>query len=253
VNFVTCHDGFTLRDLVSYERKHNEANGEDNRDGTDANWSRNWGAEGETDSPKIRALRARVARNLLATLAFSQGVPMLSHGDEIGRTQRGNNNAYCQDDETSWVDWSPARAATGSSPSRASSSACATRRQVFRRERFFRGIGGNGSPTKDITWLRRDGAERTAGDWGDGGPLPRLRDLGRRRRLPPHRGRQARAGRQLPRGARRRARRGRADTTGRQPRRWLADRARHVLHARAGPHLRARQAPPSRRRASWCS
>ncbi len=105
INFVTCHDGFTLEDLVSYTQKHNAANGEEGRDGTDANWSANWGEEGPTDAPDVLELRDRVKRNLLATLLFSQGVPMLLAGDEIGRTQRGNNNAYCQDNEVSWVDW----------------------------------------------------------------------------------------------------------------------------------------------------
>ena len=106
VNFVACHDGFTLADLVSYEHKHNERNGEDNRDGADDNRSRNWGQEGPTEDPGIRAARDRARRNLLATLALSQGVPMLLYGDEIGRSQGGNNNAYCQDNPTSWVDWS---------------------------------------------------------------------------------------------------------------------------------------------------
>ena len=105
VNFVTCHDGFTLTDLVSYDHKHNEANGEGNRDGTDENYSRNWGVEGPTDSVRIQRLRDRMKRNLLATLLFSQGVRMLLGGDEIGRTQQGNNNAYCQDNEISWLDW----------------------------------------------------------------------------------------------------------------------------------------------------
>ena len=109
VNFVTAHDGFTLRDLVSYERKHNEANGEDNRDGTDDNRSQNFGVEGETVSPVIRARRLAAARAMLGTLLLSTGTPMLLGGDELWRTQRGNNNAYCLDDETSWVDWSPAR------------------------------------------------------------------------------------------------------------------------------------------------
>ena len=105
INFVTAHDGFTLRDLVSYNEKHNEANGEDNRDGTDDNRSWNCGVEGETDDPQILALRARQQRNLLATLLLSQGVPMLLGGDEFGRTQHGNNNAWCQDNELSWYDW----------------------------------------------------------------------------------------------------------------------------------------------------
>ncbi len=106
VNYVTAHDGFTLRDLVSYERKHNAANGEENRDGDARNLSRNWGVEGSTDDPAIREVRRRVMRALLATLALSRGVPMLRHGDELGHTQRGNNNAYCQDNEVSWLDWS---------------------------------------------------------------------------------------------------------------------------------------------------
>jgi len=105
INFVTCHDGFTLKDLVSYERKHNQANGEDNRDGTDANFSRNYGVEGEAVDPGIRARRMRQMKNLLATLMLSRGVPMLLGGDEFGRTQSGNNNAYCQDNEISWYDW----------------------------------------------------------------------------------------------------------------------------------------------------
>ena len=165
INFVTCHDGFTLRDLVSYERKHNESNGEGNRDGTDANWSRNWGVEGDTDRPDVLRLRDRAARNLLATLAFSQGVPMLSHGDEIGRTQRGNNNAYCHDDETTWVHWDV--------DPRAEELLAFTRElfllrrnhPVLRRRSFFRGapIGGDGS--KDVTWLRPDGRELTEEDW----------------------------------------------------------------------------------------
>ena len=107
VNFVTAHDGFTLRDLVTYDHKHNEANGEDNRDGTDNNRSWNYGVEGETDDPAIVALRRRQAANLMATLCLSNGVPMITAGDERGRTQRGNNNAYCQDNEISWIDWRP--------------------------------------------------------------------------------------------------------------------------------------------------
>ena len=106
INFVTCHDGFTLNDLVSYARKHNEANGEHNRDGADENYSANYGVEGESGDPAIEAIRARQIKNFLLTLAISRGVPMLLAGDEFRRTQRGNNNAYCQDNETSWVDWS---------------------------------------------------------------------------------------------------------------------------------------------------
>src|ERR1700716_4336185 len=108
INFVTAHDGFTLRDLVSYNEKHNEANGEGNKDGESHNRSWNCGVEGETQDPAVLALRARQQRNFLTTLLLSQGVPMLLHGDELGRTQRGNNNAYCQDNELSWIDWSAA-------------------------------------------------------------------------------------------------------------------------------------------------
>ena len=105
INFITAHDGFTLNDLVSYNEKHNEANGEDNRDGDNHNASWNCGAEGPTDDPKINAMRQRQRRNFLATLLLSQGVPMLLGGDEYGRTQDGNNNAYCHDDEISWLGW----------------------------------------------------------------------------------------------------------------------------------------------------
>src|SRR5690606_4815090 len=105
INFVTAHDGFTLRDLVSYNEKHNEINQEGNRDGHDHNLSWNCGVEGETDDPRIRCLRERQRRNLMATLLLSQGVPMLLGGDELSKTQRGNNNAYCQDNEISWLDW----------------------------------------------------------------------------------------------------------------------------------------------------
>ncbi len=105
INYVACHDGFTLADLVSYERKHNEANQEDNRDGSDANWSRNWGVEGPTADPAILERRARVSRAMLATVFLADGTPMLLAGDEFGRSQGGNNNAYCQDNEISWLDW----------------------------------------------------------------------------------------------------------------------------------------------------
>ena len=115
INFVTCHDGFTLQDLVSYEEKHNEANGEENRDGSNHNLSRNWGVEGPTDLARTVHIRERVKRNFLATLAFSQGVPMISHGDELGRTQRGNNNAYCQDSPLSWIDWRLSQEQSGAS------------------------------------------------------------------------------------------------------------------------------------------
>jgi len=165
INFVTCHDGFTLRDLVSYEHKHNEANGEGNRDGTDANWSRNWGVEGDTERVDVIRLRDRAARNLLATLAFSQGVPMLSHGDELGRTQRGNNNAYCQDGEITWVDWSLDSRAEQLLAFTREVFALRRRHPVLRRRSFFRGAPVAGDGAKDVTWLRPDGAELTDEDW----------------------------------------------------------------------------------------
>jgi len=174
VNFVTCHDGFTLRDLVSYEQKHNQANGEENRDGSDANWSWNAGVEGESDDAEVLALRARMQRNFLATLAFSQGVPMLSHGDELGRTQLGNNNAYCQDGPLTWVDWEPDR--SGRELLAFARRVFALRREhpVLRRRSFFSGRPGEGRQAKDLVWLRPDGAELSAEDWQD----PEIRRLG---------------------------------------------------------------------------
>jgi isoamylase len=168
INFVTAHDGFTLEDLVSYNDKHNEANGEDNRDGHDHNLSWNCGVEGPTDDVKILALRERQKRNLLATLLLSQGVPMLSGGDEIGRTQRGNNNAYCQDNELSWHDW----ALDG----RRKALLAFTRRlvrlrrehPVLRRRQFFYGRAIY-SDLKDLTWFRPDGREMTETDWQNPG------------------------------------------------------------------------------------
>ena len=130
INFITAHDGFTLHDLVSYNEKHNEANGEENRDGENNNLSWNCGVEGPTDDPAINELRERQMRNFLATLLLSQGVPMISHGDELGRTQRGNNNAYCQDNEITWIDWNLDRRqadAAASSPASSCTSACRSR------------------------------------------------------------------------------------------------------------------------------
>jgi isoamylase len=163
INFITAHDGFTLRDLVSYERKHNEANGESNHDGTDANWSHGWGVEGPTNDPRIVELRDRAARNLLATLAVSQGVPMLTAGDEMGRTQRGNNNAYCHDDEISWVHWRPGPREQALLAFAHRAFALRRRHPVLRRRSFFDG-GGAGRP-RDVTWLRPDGVEMTPDDW----------------------------------------------------------------------------------------
>ncbi len=168
VNFVTAHDGFTLRDLVSYNDKHNDANGEGNRDGESDNRSWNCGAEGETDDRDVLTLRARQQRNLLTTLLVSQGVPMIAHGDELGRTQHGNNNAYCQDDETSWIDWDlgPEQCELLDFTRRL----IALRREhpVFRRRRFFRGGPGRAGGPGDLTWLRPDGRQMTDADWGRG-------------------------------------------------------------------------------------
>jgi isoamylase len=168
INFVTAHDGFTLADLVSYNEKHNDANGEDNRDGTDDNRSWNCGAEGPTDDPGIIQLRRRQQRNLLATLLLSQGVPMLVHGDEIGRTQQGNNNAYCQDDQISWVHWDDA----DSDMLAFTRSLVKLRHEhpVFRRRRWFSGrpIHDTGAPRPDIGWFDLDGHEMAQEQWDSG-------------------------------------------------------------------------------------
>ena len=167
VNFVTCHDGFTLRDLVSYERKHNAANGEDNRDGTDENFSANYGVEGPTDDPAIRALRGRQMRNFLATLLLSQGTPMLLHGDERGRTQAGNNNAYCQDNPLTWVDWGPNDEASALQGFVARLTALRLAHPIFRRRRFFRGRPGRDSADEDALWFHPSGRPMTDDDWAD--------------------------------------------------------------------------------------
>jgi isoamylase len=158
INFVTAHDGFTLADLVSYDEKHNEANGEDNRDGESHNRSWNCGAEGPTGDPGVLALRARQRRNFVATLLLSQGIPMLLSGDEIGRTQRGNNNAYCQDSEVSWCDWESAD--RGLCEFTAALVALRRAHPVFRRRRWL--LGG------DIGWFRADGEEMEEADWREG-------------------------------------------------------------------------------------
>ncbi len=165
VNFVTAHDGFTLHDFVSYSAKHNEANGEDNRDGADDNDSWNHGAEGDTDNVEILELRERQKRNLLATLFVSQGVPMLLGGDEMGRTQRGNNNAYCQDNEISWFDWqlNDARRALAEFTRRLIQ--LRKRHPVLQRRRFLVGEHIWDSQSKDLTWLRPDGDEMSPEDW----------------------------------------------------------------------------------------
>ena len=173
INFVTCHDGFTLADLVSYGQKHNEANGEDGRDGTDDNRSWNCGAEGPTDDPGILALRRQQVRNFLTTLFLSQGVPMLLGGDELGRTQRGNNNAYCQDSPISWYDWAAADGELLAWTQRL----IALRRAhpIFRRRRFFQGHPVRRSDATwerdqlpDIEWFRPDGVAMTDADWAVG-------------------------------------------------------------------------------------
>jgi glycogen operon protein len=164
VNFVTAHDGFTLHDLVTYNHKHNEANGENNRDGTDNNRSWNCGSEGETDDAPVNELRAKQKRNFMATLLLSQGVPMVLAGDELDRSQQGNNNAYCQDNEISWLDWSQ--------PSKSELFALLKRliglrrnHPVFRRRNFFQGRAIKGVGVKDILWLRPDGGEMTDDEW----------------------------------------------------------------------------------------
>jgi isoamylase len=167
INFVTCHDGFTLRDLVSYERKHNEPNTEDNRDGTDANFSRNWGAEGPADSPRIRRTRERIKRNFMATLLCSQGVPMLLAGDEIQRTQKGNNNAYCQDNEVSWIDWNLSGRAQRFLEFTRQVVAIRRNNPVLRRRSFFTGRAISREGVKDLAWLRPDGGEMADQDWSD--------------------------------------------------------------------------------------
>ncbi|WP_280891937.1 glycogen debranching protein GlgX [Streptomyces sp. LBL] len=167
VNFVTAHDGFTLRDLVSYNDKHNEANGEDNRDGESTNRSWNCGAEGETDDPAVLDLRARQQRNFLATLLLSQGIPMLGHGDELGRTQRGNNNAYCQDNEVSWLDWQLTQEQRDLVEFTRHVIALRAAHPVLRRRRYFRGETAPhaGRPLPDLVWLLPDAREMHEEDW----------------------------------------------------------------------------------------
>jgi glycogen operon protein len=165
VNFVTCHDGFTLHDLVSYSEKHNEANLEGNHDGEVHNYSFNYGVEGPTSDPKIRAVREQQKRNFLATVFFSLGVPMLYAGDEMGRTQRGNNNAYNQDNEISWLDWQ--RSADQDDLLRFTEYVIALRRSqpVLKRRRFYQGEAVRGGSTKDITWFAPDGGEMSDDAW----------------------------------------------------------------------------------------
>jgi isoamylase len=165
INFITAHDGFTLRDLVSYNSKHNEANLEGNRDGTDDNRSWNCGAEGETDDPVVNALRARQQRNFLATLVLSQGTPMLLGGDEFGRTQHGNNNGWCQDNEISWFDWSLLERNAGLLEFVQKLIVLRRAHPVFRRRQFLRGSEEDGSGLPDVWWFRTDGHRMTKLDW----------------------------------------------------------------------------------------
>ncbi|WP_411080797.1 glycogen debranching protein GlgX [Streptomyces sp. cmx-18-6] len=167
VNFVTAHDGFTLRDLVSYEHKHNEANGEGNRDGTSDNRAWNCGAEGESEDPQVNALRRRQLRNLLTTLLLSTGVPMLVAGDEMGRTQGGNNNAYCQDNEVSWLDWSLLEQPEWRELTELTARVLKLRQThpVLRRRAFFSGRAQAPDGLRDLAWFTRDGREMTEGDW----------------------------------------------------------------------------------------
>jgi isoamylase len=166
INFVTAHDGFTLHDLVSYNEKHNESNGEENRDGTDDNRSWNCGAEGPSEDPEVNALRARQKRNFLATLFLSQGVPMLLGGDEIGRTQGGNNNAYCQDNAVSWHDWERADGEMLDFTARLIH--FYRKHPVFRRRKWFQGRPIHGSGVTDIAWFTPDGIPMTEENWGEG-------------------------------------------------------------------------------------
>ncbi len=189
VNFITCHDGFTLNDLASYDHKHNEANLEDNHDGADSNDSWNCGVEGETSNPAVLDLRMREMRNFLATLLLSQGTPMLWAGDEFARTQRGNNNSYCQDNEIGWVDWRRAREYSELLEFTRGLIAFRAAHPVFRRTRFFEGRDFSLDQIKDITWLKPDGREMRGEDWAtgwaqcvgvqlDGRDLPDLDDRG---------------------------------------------------------------------------
>ena len=176
INFVTAHDGFTLHDLVSYNEKHNEANGENNQDGNSDNLSWNSGAEGPTDAPAVLALRLRRMRNFLATLILSQGVPMMLAGDEIGRTQKGNNNAYCQDNEISWIDWELDRPRQELLDFTRYLIKIFQEQPVLRRRHFFLGRKIRGSEVKDLTWFRLDGKEMTDDDWNN----PEMRCFGLR-------------------------------------------------------------------------
>ena len=170
VNFVTAHDGFTLADLVSYNEKHNEGNGEDNRDGHDDNRSWNWGVEGATDDPQVVRLRDKIRRSLIATVLLSQGTPMILMGDELGRSQGGNNNAYCQDNEVSWLDWSAAEGKEGALLAFTAGLIALRRRYPLLRprHRFLHGERALRDGTRNVTWLRPDGEKMCPEDWENG-------------------------------------------------------------------------------------
>ncbi len=167
INFITAHDGFTLRDLVSYDHKHNEANGEGNRDGNDNNRSWNHGVEGETSDPEVLILRRRQLRNLLTTLLLATGVPMLLAGDEMGRTQRGNNNAYCLDDDTTWLDWSLREEYVDLLALTRTVLWLRREHAVFRQRRFFEGRPVGDVARKDLAWFAASGREMTENEWHD--------------------------------------------------------------------------------------
>src|SRR5690606_16393568 len=167
VNFVTAHDGFTLHDLVSYNDKHNEANDENNQDGSDNNLSWNHGVEGPTDDPPIRELRLRQLRNFMATLLFSQGTPMIVAGDEFARTQGGNNNAYCQDSEIGWIDWNLDQDGEQLLACVRSAIRLRLRYPIGRRGRFQVGAGNGDIGATDVSWLSPCGAEMPSEQWDD--------------------------------------------------------------------------------------
>jgi glycogen operon protein len=166
INYVTAHDGFTLTDLVSYEKKHNLENGENNRDGHNDNRSWNCGEEGPAGDPAIRELRNRLKRNFLATLLLSQGIPMILSGDELGRTQQGNNNAYCQDNDLSWLQWESADEALIAYTRRLID--LRRRHPAFRRRKWLRTESGGAAEKPDVRWYRPDGAPMAGGDWSNG-------------------------------------------------------------------------------------
>ena len=174
INYITSHDGFTLNDLVSYNEKHNEDNKYGNRDGTDENLSWNCGVEGPTDDPQIKQLRERQKRNFLATLFLSQGVPMLLGGDEISRTQNGNNNAYCQDNKLSWLDWNLGEDQLSLLNFTRTLVHLRLQHPIFRRRKFFRGRESSGSATRDVTWFQPDGSVMTEEAWNN----PNARAIG---------------------------------------------------------------------------